>query len=105
MTPQRCSIFAIPVSGQGRALLLSELRPHFWRAPVDNDLGWAMPLKLRMWRAASSHRKQALLQFRLLRHEPRGACLLSSWRVASAHLHRSRLRSSLMIPWMSLDEP
>jgi len=69
---------------RGQSLLLSEMRPHFWRAPVDNDLGWQMPLKLRMWRAASNHKKQALLTFKTLKTEPRGACVVASWRVATA---------------------
>jgi len=75
---------------RGQSLLLSELRPHFWRAPVDNDIGWAMPSKLRMWRAASNPKKQALLQFRTLKATSQGACLLASWRVASAHMHSGR---------------
>lgn len=80
----------------GESLLLSELRPNFWRAPIDNDLGWQMPLKLRMWRAASQHKKQALLDhLRVLKGsggDENGACLLSSWRVASSHLHSGRNR-------------
>lgn len=69
----------------GRNLLLSEMRPNFWRAPVDNDLGWQTPQKLKMWRAASHAKRQTLLHFSLLKAEPtRGACLLSSWRVASS---------------------
>lgn len=31
----------------GQQLMLGELRPNFWRAPVDNDLGWQMPNKVR----------------------------------------------------------
>jgi hypothetical protein len=64
-------------------------------APVDNDLGWQMPLKLRMWRAASQHKKQALLRFSLLRAPDAGgggACLFTSWRAASSHLHSGRSR-------------
>ena len=64
----------------------------FWRAPVDNDLGWQAPLRLRMWRAASLHKRQALLNFRLVSQSPRGACVFSSWRVASGHLLSARGR-------------
>ena len=77
----------------GEQLLLGELRPN-WRAPVDNDLGWQMPLKLRMWRAASQH-KQVLLGFKVMQNSADpglGACIFSSWRVASPHAHWTRSR-------------
>lgn len=48
-----------------------------------------------MWRGASAPKKQALLRFQVLSKLPessRGVCLLSSWRVASSHLHSGRTR-------------
>ncbi len=39
-----------------RTLLESPPTPNFWRAPVDNDFGWGMPDKTKIWRAASKHR-------------------------------------------------
>lgn len=33
-------------------LLLSPIRPQFWRAPTDNDLGWEWPVDRAVWRKA-----------------------------------------------------
>ncbi|MFK7924326.1 MAG: glycoside hydrolase family 2 TIM barrel-domain containing protein [Bacteroidia bacterium] len=33
----------------GRDYLQTPLRPDFWRAPTDNDLGYAMPVKMGYW--------------------------------------------------------
>ncbi len=30
--------------------------PNFWRAPTDNDFGWDMPKRLRIWKGASAGR-------------------------------------------------
>jgi len=43
----------------GRELLAAPLRPNFWRAPTDNDLGWKVPEKMGAWKDAVS---QAELQ-------------------------------------------
>lgn len=34
-----------------KPILQSPLRPNFWRAPTDNDFGWQMPEKSKVWRA------------------------------------------------------
>ncbi|MBF0409774.1 MAG: DUF4981 domain-containing protein [Candidatus Riflebacteria bacterium] len=35
-------------------ILASPLKPHFWRAPVDNDRGNGMPSRCEVWRGAAS---------------------------------------------------
>ncbi len=42
---------------RGTELLRSGPRPHFWRAPTDNDRGNGMPERCAAWRAASSNWK------------------------------------------------
>ncbi len=44
-------------SYKGINLLYSGPEPDFWRAPVDNDFGSGMPVKLNVWRAAGKNRK------------------------------------------------
>ncbi len=45
----------------GAELLAGPLHPHFWRAPIDNDRGNGMPLRLQVWRDAHhSWRLQSL---------------------------------------------
>lgn len=39
----------------GEELLKEPLRPNFWRAPTDNDLGWQMPGRLGQWKLASQY--------------------------------------------------
>lgn len=39
----------------GRELLQSPLRPSFWRAPTDNDLGCRMPARLGQWKLATQY--------------------------------------------------
>ena len=38
----------------GHELIVNPLRPHFWRAPIDNDRGNGMPNKLGIWRDAGA---------------------------------------------------
>jgi beta-galactosidase len=38
-----------------REHLLGPLKPNFWRAPTDNDLGWKMPESLGAWKTAGEH--------------------------------------------------
>jgi len=38
------------------ALIQSGPLPNFWRAPTDNDFGWDMPRRLRIWKEASARR-------------------------------------------------
>lgn len=42
---------------KGKELLVSGLRPNFWRAPTDNDRGNKMEKRLLTWRQASTDRK------------------------------------------------
>ncbi len=39
----------------GVDLLQQAIRPHFWRAPVDNDFGNGMPERCSIWRYAGQH--------------------------------------------------
>ena len=50
-------------------LLTSPLRPHFWRAPVDNDVGAGIPAELGIWRAA--HESRRLVDFSVKQNEDR----------------------------------
>jgi beta-galactosidase len=34
-------------------ILLEGIKPNFWRAPIDNDYGFSMPFKLKVWKQAS----------------------------------------------------
>jgi beta-galactosidase len=38
-----------------KQLLVASLRPNFWRAPIDNDYGNNMPVRLHVWKAASDN--------------------------------------------------
>ncbi len=42
---------------ENRELLESPPVPNFWRAPIDNDFGWNMPEKTKIWRHAGKNRK------------------------------------------------
>lgn len=44
----------IDLQQNGVPLLLNPIRPHFWRAPTDNDFGHAMEKRLSDWRIASN---------------------------------------------------
>jgi beta-galactosidase len=44
--------FLVSLKNGDAELLDAPLRPHFWRAPVDNDRGNKMPSKLGVWRNA-----------------------------------------------------
>lgn len=46
----------ISLKYEGRELLESPPVPNFWRAPVDNDFGWGMPEKTKIWRHAGKNR-------------------------------------------------
>ncbi len=37
-------------------LIRSGPAPNFWRAPTDNDFGWGMPKRLRIWKGAGAGR-------------------------------------------------
>ncbi len=39
----------------GTELIAASLRPHFWRAPIDNDRGNHMPRTLAVWHRAGEH--------------------------------------------------
>ena len=40
---------------QGQSMLLSAIRPEFWRAPTDNDFGEGFPEKAKDWQFAGQH--------------------------------------------------
>jgi beta-galactosidase len=40
---------------QGQRMLLSDIRPEFWRAPTDNDFGEGFPEKAKDWQYAGQH--------------------------------------------------
>jgi len=41
---------------EGRELLANPPIPNFWRAPIDNDFGWGMPEKTKIWQHAGKNR-------------------------------------------------
>ncbi len=41
----------------GENLIRTGMTPNFWRAPIDNDFGFGMPMKLKVWSQAADHRK------------------------------------------------
>ncbi|MEL7529688.1 MAG: glycoside hydrolase family 2 TIM barrel-domain containing protein [Bacteroidota bacterium] len=60
---------------QDHEYLKAPLRPDFWRAPTDNDLGYAMPVKLGYWHFA--HQKLTLQEVEI-KKESRGLVQLVS---------------------------
>lgn len=40
---------------QGRNLLRAPLHLNFWRVPIDNDLGWKAPQKMKKWKDAGAN--------------------------------------------------
>jgi beta-galactosidase len=46
----------------GRQMMLSPMRPNFWRAPTDNDFGNYMPEWAAAWQAAGENRKLESLE-------------------------------------------
>lgn len=46
----------------GKELFKAAPRPNFWRAPVDNDMGSAMPMRYAQWKLASLYQKRADLK-------------------------------------------
>ncbi|MDH5468867.1 MAG: DUF4981 domain-containing protein, partial [Candidatus Aminicenantes bacterium] len=41
---------------KGTPLIQNGPVPNFWRAPTDNDFGWNMPQRLKIWKEASARR-------------------------------------------------
>ncbi len=46
----------------GELITSSEIRPNFWRAPTDNDLGNGMHTWGALWKKASEHARSTLIQ-------------------------------------------
>lgn len=44
-------------SAGGKRLITGDLRPDFWRAPIDNDFGYGMEKESNVWRAAGERTK------------------------------------------------
>ncbi|BDD07275.1 glycoside hydrolase family 2 TIM barrel-domain containing protein [Aureibacter tunicatorum] len=42
---------------EGKELIKTPLKPNFWRAPIDNDLGNGMPTRCAEWKRASDNQK------------------------------------------------
>ncbi len=42
---------------EGMDLIRTGMVPNFWRAPLDNDFGFGMPMKLGVWSRAAEHRQ------------------------------------------------
>jgi|SRR5579872_5076367 len=59
----------------GRELLAGGLRPHFWRAPTDNDVGANLPQRLAVWRTMAD---SAVVRGFSYRREPDGAVSVHS---------------------------
>ena len=53
---------------EGKSMLTDGLRPHFWRAPTDNDLGNEMPQRCGVWKNA--HENLKLINFELTESAP-----------------------------------
>ncbi len=49
---------------EGTELLAAPLTPNFWRAPLDNDRGWQMPLWLGIWSPQEQAQGQELLEIK-----------------------------------------
>lgn len=43
----------------GKEMLKTKPQPNFWRAPVDNDYGCAMPFRYAQWKIASLYQKRS----------------------------------------------
>jgi beta-galactosidase len=43
------------ILGGSKEYLSGPLYPNFWRAPLDNDIGWKTPVKMAPWKEAGSH--------------------------------------------------
>lgn len=55
--------FISQIKHNGASILTSELKPNFWRAPTDNDLGFKMQQKYKFWQNASSE-----MQLKTIKH-------------------------------------
>jgi len=51
---------------QGKPIITQPLRPHFWRAPTDNDQGNSMPSRQSIWSAAGKSWKLTKLELKPL---------------------------------------
>jgi beta-galactosidase len=50
----------------GKQLLQAPLKPNFWRAPIDNDYGNNMPVRLKVWKTAADKVKVVYIQSSML---------------------------------------
>ncbi|MDW3194529.1 MAG: glycoside hydrolase family 2 TIM barrel-domain containing protein [Cytophagales bacterium] len=63
----------------GTEILNDALRPHFWRAPTDNDFGNQMPERLGFWRTASQ--AIAITEWSWRQLSPEEVLIISVWSV------------------------
>ncbi len=47
---------------KGGLNLIEEIKPYFWRAPTDNDIGNLMPERLDIWKKASENQQSELVE-------------------------------------------
>lgn len=52
----RASGYLVSLSREGAEFIESPLRPHFWRAPNDNDVGAGIPTALAVWKTMADTR-------------------------------------------------
>lgn len=64
---------------QGQSMLSTPLKPHYWRAPTDNDFGNASQKRTRVWYQASQERHLIALESKDLGNG--GLMIVSKWQL------------------------
>ena len=71
--------FVSKFSSDGKDLIVGELAPNYWRAPIDNDRGNKMPKRLAFWNKVPESRK--LVDCKLETNDGKVAKVISTWKV------------------------
>jgi beta-galactosidase len=50
-------------------IILQGIKPNFWRAPIDNDYGFLMPFKLKVWKQASKKQNFESIKIKNLKRQ------------------------------------
>ena len=50
-------------------IILQGIKPNFWRAPIDNDYGFLMPYKLKVWKQASKKQNFESIKIKNLKRQ------------------------------------
>ncbi len=50
-------------------IILRGIKPNFWRAPIDNDYGFLMPFKLKVWKQASKKQNFESIKIKNLKRQ------------------------------------